>query len=367
MITPNEITTHLQTYLPIFSDLFTEFMTVASASVDASNIVTVNVTDHGKSVGDSVVISAGTNRNALEASLLVDDTVKFTTKYEHDLIMPSKNLDLSEITLAGFTGGDTVWNATFDIAGVPDRNSFIVSLPSGEIAAPTVDESQYLIEDRSAGLKGLQIIDTVPTDDQFTIALVGIPALPVGTIDNLSIISEFRIYAAADFKRAQAVYTKQASDDATLFVVMLDGDVSKDRHTLNDMIAGFTAQDYKLLRIARNFATILFLPTAADLSGAAAQQLAYGEIYDDLLRTLFGFTTTGQAINYAVVPSGDGPTEYNTAYYGHTYEWQSIKTIDFQNGFLQQQSVAFRDIAATFKLFADDQAEMTVNINLDEE
>jgi hypothetical protein len=215
----------------------------------------------------------------------------------------------------------------------------------------------------------MQTIATVPTVDSFTIDYSSVPSMSVSVIDNMTIIDSFRIYAAADFKRAQAVYTKQTAGDCTLFVIMGDGDVSKDRHTLNDGTAGLTKQDLGKLTILRDFSTVVFIPTGADLSGADAQDLAYSTILIALLKTLFGFTdfAGGSAIQYLAVPTGDGPTEYNTAYYGHAYGWQLPHTVTYEDGFLQQQSVAFRDIAQTLKLFADDEAEMTTNINLDDE
>jgi len=364
MITPSDIVRQLKTYLPLFTDRFTELLTVSSAAVDASNIVTVTTPTHGKIIGQSVIISAGTTRNLLSASILAGTThVTFTTKYDHDLITPSLPFDDQTLVLDGF---DSVWDDTFDIVDVPNRRNFTVILPDGEVAAPAVDETQYLIDTRT-GLAGVQVIATVPSAGTFTINLSDAPALPPGPIDGLEIVSGFRISAAADFKRAQAVYTEHASEDDYLFVIMTDSDISKDRHTLNDGVAGMNRQDMNLIRMLRNFSTVVFMHTGADLSGANAQDAAYSTIYAALLSTLFGYEQPGQVIKYGAVPSGDGPAEYNTAYYAHTYDWQIPGSITYEDGFLQQPDVAFRDIAQTLKLFNDSEAEMTVNINLDEE
>ena len=363
MITPGEIVSQLKKYLPIFTDRFTESLAVTSASVDASNIVTVASVAHGKTPGQPVVVSSGTTRNPLSASELVGTThVKFTTKYDHDLIRPSLPLDDQTITLDGF---GSVWDDTFDIIDVPNRRTFVVLLPDGETTAPAVNETQYLIDTRT-GLAGVQVVATVPTVNSFTFDLSGVPPLPPGPVDGLGIISGFRISAAADFKRAQAVYTKQSAGDDYLFVIMTDGDISKDRHTLNDGVAGMNRQDMNLLRMLRNFSTVVFIATGDDLSGANAQDAAYSEIYSALLSTLFGFEQTDQVIKYGAVPTGDGVSEYNTAYYAHVYDWQIPGSITYQDGFLQQPDVAFRDIAQTLKLFNDAEAEITVNINLDD-
>ena len=362
MITPSVITQHLKTYLPIFTDEFTELLTVSSASIDAYNILTVNSTDHGKTAGYTIALISGKIRNPLTASVLDGDTVQFTTTNDHDLILPSLPLDDQTLTLANFTGGDTVWNGSHDIIDVPNRRTFNINLPSGETLAPTVDESQYLSE---SIFNGAYEVATTPTDDQFTVDMSNAPSYPVGTVDSLEIISGFRISAVSDFKRAQAIYSKQTSP--YLFVIMTDTDISKDRHTLNDSVASFTPQDLQKLTVLRNFSTVVFLPTGSDLSGANAQDQVYGDLWDALLQALFSAPFATGAVQYVSVPSGDGPAEYNTAYYAHTYDWQIPDTITYEDGFMEQDSVAFRDIEQTLKLFNDSEAEMNVNINLDED
>jgi len=361
LITPSEITKHLKTYLPVATDRFTETFTVASASMSALNILTVNVVGHGKEIGDKVVISGGTVRNPLTVSAVVDDTVQFTTKYDHDQTKPMLSGDTQKLTLDGFTGGDTSWNDDHQIIDVPNRRNFIVD---GSLA-PTVDETQYLKENL---IIGVYPIATVPTADSFTIDFSGSPSLPAGAIDGLTVISGFRISAASDFNRAKAVYTKQTTGEAYLFVIMTDGDVSKDRHTFNDGQASFTSQDMHLVRMLRNFSTVVFLPTDDDLSGADAQDLAYDTIYSALIRVLFGFTDEDVVIKYSAVPVGDGPAEYNTAWYAHVYDWQLPTSLTFDDGFLPFGDVAFRDIVQTLNMFNNDtDAQMTANIDLDED
>jgi len=361
LITPSDIVKHLKTYLPIFTDKFTELLTVTAASITAGNILNVTSTAHGKSPGQSIVISNGTVRNSLTASSLGTGTVTFTTGTDHDLIKPSQPLDDQILTLAGF---GNVWDGEHDIIDIPNRRNFTVNLPSGEVAAPPVDGSQYLIESLTFGV---QTINTVPTVDTFTVDLSASPVLPIGTVDNLKVISGFRIAAAADFNRAQAAYSKQNTGEAYLFVIMTDTDVSKDRHTFNDGVAGLTRQDEMLLRLLQSFSTSVFIPTTEDLSGVDAQDLAYGSLFSALIRALFGYEPDGSQIRYLNVPSGHGPGEYNSAYYVHVYDWQLPDVINYEDSFLEQPDVAFRDIAQTLKLFSDNEAEMIVNINLDDE
>lgn len=362
MITPDTIVKHLKTYLPIFTDLFTVKLTITAATISAGNILNVTSSGHGMSAGDVFVLAVGTARNPLTSAVLVDDDyVKFTTVYDHDLTKPNLTLDDQTLTLAGF---GSVWDGEHTIIDVPNRRNFTVALPSGETSAPSVDESQYLVESITPSV---YTVATVPDVNTFTAILSNIPDLAIGTVDNLSIISGFRIAAAANFNRAVDIYAEQATGEPYLFVIMTDADVSKDRHTLNDAVAGFTNQDANLLRILQSFSTTVFIPTTEDLSGADAQDLAYSTLFTALNSALFGYPFNTSIIKYRTVLSGHGPGEYNTAYYVHVYDWQTPFVINYEDGFLQTPDVAFRDIEQTLKLFGDSGTEMIANINLDDD
>lgn len=362
-VTPTQIVQHLQKYLPRLTDRFTEVLSVSSAVMGASNILTVTSAGHGKSPGDNIVITAGTTRNTLTAATLqADDTVTFTTTYDHDLIRPTLAGDDQTLAMAGFAG---IWDGDHDINDVSNRRNFNVPLPSGETLAPTLDGNQYLIDNIPLGVWA---IDTTPTADTFTIDMSESVEQPQSAVDGLTIISGFRIAAAANFKRAQAAYSEQGNGDFYLFVIMTDTDVSKDRHTLNDGVAGLTAQDERLLRLLNNFSTAVFIPTTGDLAGGAAQDFAYGELSTALIGSLFCAPfNSGSLVPYLTVPVGHGPGEYNSAYYVHVYDWQAPTVINYSDGLLDPVDTAFRDIEQTIELFGDEDAEMLLNIDLDDD
>lgn len=337
--------------------------TVISSSSNGS-ILSAEVASHGYPVNKKLVLSGGTTRNELATATLTsnDTAVEFTTVFDHDLIKPSQPLDDQELTLAGF---GSVWDGNHQILEIKNRRTFEIALPLGETLAPILDSNQYLSEKIFAGVYE---VATVVDADNFTIDLSSFPDMPTGQVGGLGIVSGFRIAAAADFDRAKATYAEQNNGDPYLYVIMSDVDVSKDRHTLNDAVAGFTDQDENLLTILQNFSTTVFLPTGQDLSGVNAHDLAYRELYVALLSSLYGFQDANEThLKYNAVTTGHGPAEYNTAYYAHVYDWQLPGVVTYEDGFINTQDVAFRDILATFKLFADDEAEMTANINLDDE
>lgn len=361
MITPSDVTKHLKTYLPQVIDLFTERFTVVTASSSGS-VLSVEITGHGFSAGKKIVVnSAGTRNPIISAVLTTDDTVRFGTQFEHDLTEPQLSGDDQILTLSGVGGA---WDGEHQIDSVPSRMFFEVELPSGETVAPAV--GGYLVG--ATGL-GLQVIDTVVDADNFTIDISDLPDMPTGTVDGLTVVSGFRIAAAADIDRAEKAYSQQNTDEPYLFVIMGNVDPSKDRHTTNDGIAGFTAQDKMLLRLLQNFSTVVFYPTENDITGINATDALYGVIYNALIRVLYGFefTDPDNAIAYVTVSAGHGEGKYNSAYLTHVYDWQLPAAITFENGFNMQPDVAFRDIEQSLLLHGDEFAEMTTNINLDDE
>ena len=65
MITPSQVVKHLSTYLPFFTDIFNEEITVTKAEIETGGGLTVYAPSHGLNSGDGVVISSGLARNPL--------------------------------------------------------------------------------------------------------------------------------------------------------------------------------------------------------------------------------------------------------------------------------------------------------------
>lgn len=361
-LTPTDIVRHIKTYIPLFTDKFSEIIPISSASISVGNVLTITSIAHGKNTGQYVLINAGKVRNAIIVSSLIDATVRFTTTYDHDLTKPTLANDDYYLTLNGF---GNVWDGTHEIIEVPNRKNFEIYLPDGETTAPIVDGSQYLLESIPQGI--FQIAST-PDDDTITIEFPSARDLPIGAVNDLEIIDGFRICAAADYNRAREVYNRQETNKAYLFVIMTDVDVAKDRNVLNDSIAELTRKDLMLLRLLQSFSTTVFLPATDDISGADVQQLAYDEIFNALLRTIFGFAIDGGMFKSVIVPSSMGPGEYNSAFYVHVYDWQLSYIINFEDGMPIPPDRAFRDIDAYNLIGGDDTENMTTLPNdLDEE
>lgn len=365
MIEPNDIVLHLQSYLPAFSTLFSNQLT-ATATVSGATVTVASVA-HGLSVGNTFVAAGGNFENAI-ASVVDngDGTLRFETTDEHDLTEAKLFNDPTTLVLDGI---GAPWDGAHVITAIPNRQFFEIAFPVGETVPPSI-VSAVLVEDRAAGIIGLQTVDTVPDDDTFTFEVANVPDFPTGAIQNLTITSTVRIAGAENIERAERFYTGQATNVAWLFVIMTDADVSKDRNSLNDGVATYTAQNFGKQTILQNFSLVAVLPTDdGDQAGQLAANKFYGEIYRALVSTMYGFAFNDidTAIRYKAVTNGHGPGRHTTAYSMHVYDWQVPTVISFENGFLLEPDVAFRDITSTWFNNSDEEAEMDLNIDLDDE
>lgn len=355
MTTPGAINTHLQTYLPMFTDLFSQIVTVSSASVDASNIITVNAPLHGLNTGSIAVISSGEARNSVNSVVANSDgTATLTTNYDHDLITPSQSLDQKTIVLTGFT--PSAWNYEANIIEKIDGTNVIIS--TSEKVAPTANG--YFPGSRN--ILGFQTVTKID-DDNFSYVVAG-KQIPVGTIDNLGLTVSFRMSVSSSVERAEAIYTKKDTNKYALYVVMQDVEVSKSQHTESDLVLAFTPGDFQLIKHGVNFEIIVFAPTDNDLSGSEAEENFYGAIYEALLAVFMGFGLAPQssAIRYVTGPAGHGPGLENAAYHQHVYSWQAPNAVTIENGFPVQVgavSVAFNEINQTWNINSDEAAQMT--------
>lgn len=361
MITPSAIVRHLQTYLPRHTDDFSRTLT-ATGTVSGNTLTATTPSAHGLNVGASIIIAGDKFRNSVSTVTFAGQLATITTNFDHDVTAPQLPADPSRIVLDGFSDPD--WDTSHAIVSVPNRRTIVVNVPSGAV----VPSGGYLVEDRSAGLGGLHQIATVPTPTTFTVEISGFPIFPAGPVDDLNILTGVNVAATESIDRAIAAFAV-STQSPYAFVVMGDVESSKDRHTLNDLDAGFTVQDERLLRLSQQFSVVVLHKTEDNNAANVAQEAAYGDHYRAILSTLysFKFSDPDRAIDYVTTTLGHGPGRYNTAVYAHVYEFQVPTAITFRNGFNDEPDVAFRDIDARWNVNADDMAALTAQIDLDEE
>lgn len=374
MITPRDIVLHLAEYLPRVTDFFSDNIDISKAVVNSGNVITVDtVSAHGLVSGSPILFVGGKTQNTI-ASIADEDpgeTALIEFSDVHDFTTPNAVIKTEPLPCVGFN--ELEWNVTLAIIDVPTDKTVIVRYPSGATGIPTFTPGDAIgYEERPLSVLGTQSVSSAPTTTQFVVTLDSgkVPSIPDGEILDLWATTGVRVAAADNIDRADEIYSKQPeSNDLWAFVIMNDVDVSKDRHTLNDSVASFSHQDEMRLRVLQNFSVVVFFRSADKISGATAQELAYGQVYIDLLNVLYGFggfATDRDGSDFVTVTNGHGAGTSNVAYYTEVYDWQTPVDITVSNGFNFYDDVAFRKLNASWGMFtADNEEKLTLAINLE--
>lgn len=363
MIKPSDIVEQLQRHTPHNTDIFSVSLDVNTVSV-LGNVFTVNAPAHELIVGRNIIASGGRFENKITSVVdNGDGTLRFESAQEHDLTEPKRLNDPTTLFLSGIGG---VWDGFHKIVSIPNGMFFEIEYPTGE-SVPPVITTAFLLEDRNSVFLGDASVNSVIDVDNFTFIKEGVPDFPTGDIAIPSIAKDVRITGSSDIDRAENFYTKHAQGEAFLFVIMNDADISKDRTMENDSIGNYSEQNLGKQILMQDFSTVVFFPTDGSSTGFEAQDLAYGETYKALLRTLLGYKLPNpDAVQkFRIITMGHVPGRYNTSYYSQVYNWQVSSAITLEdNGFNLQPEVAFRGVNSTWLNNSDPEAVLEANINL---
>lgn len=356
-IKPYDIRKHIALTLPYYTDLFSIMADVQVAEIISSDTVRVTtVSPHNLSVSKLIMCKNGKIKNKIVSGTMSDDYVVFKTEYNHDFTLQNNSIEI-----IGFT--DSIWNGTHELVNVPNRQSLTINKPEGAIS-PVLTGSEAVYENRPFGINGSFVVTNIVSDTIFEYQISERPDLPINTISDLSVATGWYIFTAANFVRAQQLYTK--NNKTCLFLIMTDADITKSSRSLGPASAIFQSANINLLNIIQNFSTTVFINTTENINGEAAQNLAYEEIFEALLRTLYCYNPTTQ---YSVVSNGHGQGEYNTSFYTHVYDWQLPYSISNEDGVENLRNVAFRNLDYDLEVttVVDGQAgSISLTINLDE-
>jgi len=353
MLSPNDITLHLQDLLPLLTDLFHDELPVSNGVVSGGILTITLPSGHGLVADDQIYINEALIKNQI-SSLIVnsDDTVSYITNSEHDLTAYSTTGHKNKwpkglsVTLDD-DGTTTEVNLIPDSSGVPNNNEF-VGLDGSPIY--TIDGNQYLLENRSIGVTGFKTITGV-TATTLTIDLSDVPSVPDGPLVMDHILTNVRVAHVVDVNRAEEIYTTQSTDKAWLFVIMTDREPSKDRSN-NDDFTSLPNSSQKLLNIRQDFSTLVILPTANKVGATDAKTTAYVDLFVILNKCLHGWKDTGY--------NGDGQGTYNTSYYAHVYEWEHRIQINFESGYINNKTVALRELDFTQTIFDEGESNGSI-------
>lgn len=369
MLLPSDIKRQLDIFLPRHTDLFSTSKTVTSAESISTDTIRVETSeDHGLVVTDLINVTDGRLQNTLTAVEYNSDSTlaTFTTESDHDFTTPRYENDPSTVEFFGFIFG--FWNTVHDISDIPSRTQITVPVPSGASTPPTLTGTEVVYEDRPSAPNGLWPVTAVNSTTEFEFTVAGVPALPLNQLTDLSYtaLRDVSVAVCANFERAVQIYTAQTGTKHKLFVIFNDLEISKDRHMLNDLLLVPNAGDNAQLLTAQNFSTTVFFDISDKLSGADAQELAYGDVFNALMSSLYTYRKDNYLSKFGAISTGHGPGINTSSSYAHVFDWQFPLLVDRRIGFSDPRDVAMRNMQQNWHPFdLDNPDTLDAEINLD--
>lgn len=336
---PDNIMFHLRKTIPNFINIFNDEIDIDAEIIDGSPQKLKVTASNDFELGQKVQFTNSLIDNGINDVSLSVGILRFTVNSAHDLTE-----NYSTIELRGFT--DDQFNGYFDLKYVMNEYIFEIELD----ALPVLSGSEVLRENWSNGLNDIFEIKTI-TSSGFEVEIIGKPEYDILPIPQIKTVTGYRMEVVDDYKRLEEIYTKQPPEKISLFLIMNDVNVSKDRNLTSDAIRQDTEQnDQRILNIGR-FTIVVIIPTANKLTSAAAINLCYVEIYEALIKSISGMrfiedNSTGYFSNLIA----HGSTIYNRAYYGHAFDFEQPFDYNWESTYREFGSIsrALRRINISF-------------------
>lgn len=362
----SDIVARLALRLPTFNDSFTGNISVTSLTRVGLTATADTATAHGRAVGDQVNITGA------ESPITI---TSFTRSGTVGTIVTASNHDFNEDDLAGGgaveTSGATEaeFNDSFVILTVPNRKTITVVMAD---AGPTTVTGTPLVLNGTnflQGYNGLFSVDSVPTTTQFTYTLENAPPLTAATGAIIAHTAP-RISSGISDERCIDAYTKQTVGNTWAFVILGDVVASKSRKIDSDAVDNQQRGNEMRQQLIEPFSVMVIIPTTNEAAARAAGDLAHNEIFQALTNSLLGYK-----FNSGLTVGAQNPVQfvdhgfaaYNTAFYVHTYSFQSVADLTFGDTIGYDDDVAFRDVDTAITLdVGTGEDTIDANVNLDD-
>ena len=354
-------------WLPRFTDVFTDQISVSSLTMDGAKLVTaICAVPHGLDTNDYVNIVGAYTKNPITSLTRSGVIASATTQYVHDLTAKNPNEPYSYTPTVNISGADQVeYNGEHTLLSVLDRTHFtyqVSGIPATPATGSPVLEYEYYI-----GYNGRHKITKI-NDTTFT--YVSPIIRPPETLGTIVAHKTPRIAPVISSQRAVESYTEQANDKLWLFITTEDVISSKNRAVESDAndLQG-SATDFRQLLI-QNLNLFVFVPTTQEISGRKAKDLME-DVAPAIFKSLLGVNfpdTLSTRSQWGITFVSHSLVEYNTAYYVHSFQFQEQKQINWGDTWLSlTENVAFRDIEINYFSPENDNDIMQSIINLDED
>jgi hypothetical protein len=333
-----DVVRELANRLPQRSGAFTTNVEIRAVTRAGTTMTAECEEEHGLEAGSAVAIVGAVTPLAVSALTRLGAVGTVETTNPHDLTAAvATTIELVGAVEPSFVG-------TFQVLRVVNRRTIEFSMAD---AGPLVATGTIELRGAASALQSYNgtygVLDApTPTSFRFTHPKVGL-ANPVG---EMQARARPRISSGVSPDRVAQAYTEQKLNDLWLFAVLADVEASKSRLIKADAVDNLTASTEFRQQLAQNFALYLYIPTSEQLTARAARDLS-----EELFRPIC------QSILFAQLDSllyvgrqgrvqfvGHGFHGYNSAVYVHSFAFQQVVDLTFEDSTGPDLDVAFRDI-----------------------
>ncbi len=365
---------HFQTFLPKFTDLFTDVFDISDVSINTTTVTITTATPysfpnngiHIKGILVSfpiVAFSYDPNTGAARVETAFNNGLanKFNIK--------TREVTPLTVTLTG--NSDSSLNGDFKLLDVPNRKIFVFQVPNSP--ASIVLDGQVINYAGRNPLSGVKEITPLTTTTfTFTVPNDLTDIVPV-TTTTMTAEGNIRITGTVNEIRADELYTQKTnggkSDDKFWLILVYGSNVTnKSRNILNSAIANTGQGTDARLILLEEFGAVVFAPTASSLTARNVRD-QIEDVKLALFKSIMGFPTHSQyAINQNFYYQFTKANEitYNTAYIVYRFNFQAQYDIIFKDMFNEEPIVPFLDLDQSIKIGSEG-AELINNIDLDQD
>ncbi len=356
----SDVVTQLAVLLPQLTDKFTNDVPVSTILRSGTVMTAQCNSDHGMVESDAVSIVNSEMHLAI-SSLTRSGTVgTLVTTLDHDLT----NAIAKAITISGAVEAE--FNGTFTRTNIVNRKTITFEMAN---TGATVATGSPILHDAESALRnynGMYKVTNVPTPSSFTFehSVTGL-ANPTGS--NILARTKPRISGSIDIERAIQSYTQHQAGKYWLFVILGNVEASKSRFVTSDAVDNLNRGNEYRQQLTQSASIFAFIPVNTEIAARSARDEAE-DLFRPLCRSLLLskfdsglYSATLGALNFA----GHGVHSYNTSLYIHSYDFQQVADITWDDTVGPDLDVAFRNI--DFTVDPDiGTTDITGNVDLDD-
>ena len=355
-----DVVNQLALILPQVSDRFTTNINISALTRSGFTATAATAIAHNLSTGQQINITGAKTPISINSLTRVLEVGTLVTATPHDI---TENY-IASVELSGAVEAE--FNGSFIIVSVPDRNTinFVMAY-----AGPTVATGAPLLINGSSALNrynGLYEVSSIIDPNTFTYTLTndGLFTPASGTIVART---NPRISAGVTPERVLDSYTKQLPDDLWAFVVLDDVFASKSRNIESDAVDNIQRGSEWRQQTIHPFSVIVIFPATNEIAARDARDDTQ-DVFRELCQSLLGHKLDSGLYIGAQNPIqflDHGFLAYSTAFYAHTFNFQSVADILFEDTVGYSLDVAFRDIRLEMGVDVGT-AALIADLNLDD-